>query len=565
MPIKNKLWSCVVLSLFVLIGCKHDDFVEGNPESSGAFQKSGGSGFTICGKSILKFNTLDQVQNTHRNLYTNYHDAGEDEAILIAYEVSKGLYSLRQKERDMDDGIIPDDPTFDTFDYTLDPIFEAMLNEDGMIIIDNYLYLWSDGCVVVRVKPATCKNYKALLELKALVDRGQLQDQELSYYINTVGVEMINVCNDPRYDFESISETGISVDNSHDHGADDRDMSCGFEAVISYEILEHNGDDEIIKLKIDAHSISPIGIDPSYFTYLDNADTFTSVTLKENSLGLGEMPWPANFGYIGEWFVVEIDYSGMDSPIANFRLYGVVSPFSSNGCDDTDTLNLNLACPIGISKKPIDADNGLWEFSVEGIDHLTEPYSIEWTFAGDGGTTILIVYDASGANNTFPTPCQSMNFGVSAFITTTETVCKNQLSSSINSGGYCSRSTLTEKSPRGEKYDGKRVRCAMKVKQQHDIFGGETISKAWFKHRIIGIKSMVHSGGLLQVTGLICNPIDISTVMPPISQPDATKKRLRQRENAGFAFIDLTNPYSVHFSHTNGYSHTLTYSFPCSE
>ena len=61
----------------------------------------------------------------------------------------------------------------------------------------------------------------------------------MSYYINTIGVEMINICNDPRYDFESISETGIGVDNSHDYGADERDMGCGYESVISYEILEH--------------------------------------------------------------------------------------------------------------------------------------------------------------------------------------------------------------------------------------------------------------------------------------------------------------------------------------
>jgi hypothetical protein len=568
MSIKNKLLSCLILSLFLFIGCKHDDFTDEASESSENVQKTGGSSYTLCGKSILKFNTLDQVQNTHRNIYDNYHTSGEDEAVLIAYEMSKGLYSLRKKEQDMDEGVIPDDPDFDTFDYTFDTIFESMLNQDGMIIIEDYLYLWSDGCVGYRIKPVNCTNYKALLELMELSKRGQITDLELSYYINDVGVELIDLCNDPRYDFESISETGTDVDNDADYSDDDRGMECGFEPVISWEILEHNGDEKTIKLKINAYSIAPIGSDPKYFTYLDNADTFTSVTIKENSLGLPETIWADNlYGYVGEWFVVEIDYTDSDaSPIANFRLYGGVYLLSVNSCSGEDTLDLNLECPIGISTKPIDADAGLWEFSVEGIDHLTDPYSIEWTFANGGGTTTLIVYSASGANNTFPTPCESMNFGVSAFINSSEIICKNQLSSSINSGGYCTKSTgIKESSPKGVKHDGRRVRCKTTVRKRADIFGGETILKNKIKNRKKAIKSINSSGGLLVVSGLDCVPIDIATIMPPVSQPSETKKKLKQKGNAGFARVDLNNPYSVNFTISTGYSHTLTYYFPCSE
>lgn len=164
MPIKNKILSILIISLLLFTGCKNDDYIEEQSENSGLVQKSGGSSYTLCGKSILKFNTLDQVQNTHRNLYNNYYTAGEDLDVLIAYEMSKGLYSLRKKEEDMDEGIIPDDPDFDTFDYTFNTIFESMLNQDGMIIIEDYLYLWSDGCVVIRVKPANCKNYEELLK-----------------------------------------------------------------------------------------------------------------------------------------------------------------------------------------------------------------------------------------------------------------------------------------------------------------------------------------------------------------------------------------------------------------
>lgn len=557
----------MLLSLFLFIGCKNDDFTDESSESSELIQKSGGSSYTICGKSILKFNTLNQIQNTHKNLYDNYYAADEDEAVLIAYETSKGLYSLRKKEQDMDEGVIPDDPDFDTFDYTFDTIFESMLNQDGMVIIEDYLYLWSDGCIVVRVKPANCENYKELLNLHELVKRGQINDSALSYYINDVGIEMINICDDPRFDFESISETGVVVDNSHDYGGGDRGMECGFEPVISWEILDHNDDEKTIKLRIDAHSIAPIGSDPIYFTYLDNADTFTSVTIKENSLGLPESIWGDNFyGYPGEWFVVEIDYSDSDTaPIANFRLYGAVYLLTPNSCSGEDTLDINLECPIGISKKPVDADTGIWEFSVEGLDHLTDPYSIEWTFAGEVGTTTLIVYDASGANNTFSTPCESREFGISAFINSSEVICKNQLSTTINSGGYCSRSKISEASPKGVKHNGRRVRCKMKVRKRADIFGGETICKNKIKNRKKAIKSINSSGGLLQISGLDCIPVDITTILPPVTQDSETKKKLKQKENAGFARVDLTNPYSVNFTISTGYSHTLTYFFPCSE
>ncbi|WP_420571418.1 hypothetical protein [Kordia sp.] len=567
MPIKNKIWSCLVLSLLLFVGCKNDDYVEEQSESTGFVQKAGGSGYTLCGKTILKFNTLDQVQNTHRNLYENYHTSGEDEDVLIAYEMSKGLYSLRKKEQDMDEGIIPDDPDFDTFDYTFDTVFESMLNQDGMIIIEDYLYLWSDGCVVVRIKPPNCKNYKALLNLQELVKRGQLKDRDISYYVNELGVEMINICDDPRFDFESISETGTHVDNSADYSGDERGMECGFQPVVSWEILDHNDDEKTIKLRIDAHSIAPIGSDPIYFTYLDNADTFTSVTIKENSLGLPESIWGDNFyGYPGEWFVVEIDYTDSDTaPIANFRLYGAVYLLTPNSCSGEDTLDINLECPIGISKNPVDADSGLWEFSVEGLDHLTESYSIEWTFAGAGTTTTLIVYDASGANNTFPVPCESMNFGFSAFINSSEVICKNQLSGNLDSGGYCTRGDISIASPKGVKLDGKRIRCKTKLKKRADIFGGQTIAKSKIKHRKKVIRSINSSGSLLMISGLDCVPVDIASILPPVSQPEATKKKLKQKANAGFARLNLAEPYSVNFTTSSGYSHTLTYFFPCSE
>lgn len=562
MSIKNKIVSCLILSLFLFIGCKNDDYVEETSEGSQIFQKAGGSSITICGKTILKFNTLDQIQNAHKELYYDYYASGEDEDVLIAFEMSKGLYSLRKKEQDMDDGVIPDEPDFDAYDYTSDDVFEAILNQDGMVIIGEYLYLWSDGCVAYRIKPATCKNYKALLDLMELGKNGTVNDRDLAYYINDVGVEIIDICGDPRYDFESISEIGVHIDNDADYGDDDRGLECGFQPVLSYDILEHDGDSKTIKIKFEAYSVAPIGSTPNYLTYIDNADSFTSITFtEENSLSLPETDWTSEYAYVGKWFVVEIDYTDSDAaPIMNTRLFGSVYTFSPNSCSGEDTLDLNLECPVGISAIPVDADSGLWSFTVEGLEDIVEPYSIEWTFAG-GYTEIID--NANGNSFIFPVPCTIQNFGVSAYVISPG-ICKSQLSTSIESGNLCHRRRVNKKYK--VKFDGKNVRMKMKVRKRLDIFGGTTVFKNKMKYRKNGRKSFNTSGQVLLLTGVSCSAVDMAALLPPDMQTEDTKKKFKQKLSDGNIYlVDLNIPYEVTFAHTNGFSHTLTFSQPCSE
>ena len=104
----------------------------------------------------------------------------------------------------------------------------------------------------------------------------------------------------------------------------------------------------------------------------------------------------------------------------------------------------------------------------------------------------------------------------------------------------------------------------MKIKftKRHDIFGGETKIKNKFKYRKNGTKTISSSGTIYQLTGTTCNPVNIASVMPTVSQ--SGKKKLKQKHVGSIYFVDLNNPYSVTFTHSNGFNHTLTFTEPCS-
>ena len=188
----------------------------------------------ICdGKKILRFNTLQDLQQEHLNLYQHYVASNEDEQTLIDYENNHNFYSLRKKENDIDDGIIPDDPTFDELAYTFDPILETLLNEDGMIIIGERLYIWDSGCVIQSI-PYSCENYNVLLHFKvASLNNNVTQMHELFYDYK---MQNINTCDDPQFDFETISENGGRVDVRDVPQAKNKN-GCGYSVVVNKELI----------------------------------------------------------------------------------------------------------------------------------------------------------------------------------------------------------------------------------------------------------------------------------------------------------------------------------------
>ena len=149
----------------------------------------------ICdGLPIMKYTSLSEIQNAHRDLYNEY-EITQDEDTLNQWEESLYFYSLRKKDEDMDNGIIPDDPNFDSWNYTSDIILETILNQDGMVIIDNYLYLWDDGCVIHRIPYNGCEDYSIMLNFSDFAktyDASPGAQEKLSDFLNHYNITNIN-------------------------------------------------------------------------------------------------------------------------------------------------------------------------------------------------------------------------------------------------------------------------------------------------------------------------------------------------------------------------------------
>jgi len=499
----------------------------------------------ICdGKKIFEFLTLDAIQNEHKILYDDFNAGDQNEEILIDYEASKNFYSLRAKDYDMDNGVIPDDPSFDPFDYTSDEILETLLNEDGMVIIGNYLYMWDDGCVIHRMPYNGCTDYSTMLSFKAFADTysGSTAEQaQLISYRNDDKIEDINICHDYRYDFETISELNFPVDNQHPLPENnDRGTDCGYLTYIEHDVLEVDPIEDTTEIKFTANSIAPMGSSPIYSFYIDNSAQYESITISDASIPevIG-LDWAVLGGdayvYPGEWFTVIIDYTSEETvPLLDVRLGGVVFPFSGDSCSDSDDLLLNLQCPISMSKKPINAELGEYSFVIEGLEAFGGAYSITWNF-GDGSTETH--YGVNNVTHQFPVPC----IGASTYNVTATL-------SSGSQGSFCSfsplQASITTFSP--------CIRLDMSEKYKVKVDG-----KNVFRYRKLGTKTIDASGPIFLATGSGCVELDVSLLLSSVSQDG--KKRAKQKLTIDNIYgTDLDSPYNVTFTHSNGFSHTLT-------
>ena len=113
-------------------------------------------------KSILKFSSLLALSLEHGDLREEYFDRDEDEKVLINYENLYHHYSLRKKDND-----IPS--AQDTAASQNYKAFTAILNQDGMLILEEELYIYIyDGCIYCTTD-YSCENYKAMIEYRNLL------------------------------------------------------------------------------------------------------------------------------------------------------------------------------------------------------------------------------------------------------------------------------------------------------------------------------------------------------------------------------------------------------------
>lgn len=571
--IETKFKILAIFSMLcTLISCTETERIVDNPNlttQSNDFTQ----GYICDGKTLFSFNNFQDMQNEYNGLSHDYFNGDEEEQILIDFEDENGFYSLRRKDEEMDEGIIPDEPNFDSFDYTSDDILETFLNEDGMVVIDDFLYLWDDGCVIHKIPYSGCGSYEKMLEFGSFLktyNGSQGDGEAMLEYRNQDHIEEVNICNDYRYDFENISENpDVKIDYSIEPESILKASNCGFSAHISYDILAHDPDSGRVSVKFEASTIAPVGSTPLYSFLIDNSDSFDSIEITNASIpSVINSSWAINGGnnfvYPGKWFVVDIVYditSGW-APFLNVSLLSSVSALSGDSCSSTDNLGVNLACPIGISKESINAANGAWFFTLEGLESYQGSYAITWNF-GDGSNSVTTT-NVNGINHQFPTPCLTQYFTVTATIEASNLCDNTAQSTTVPAGDSCKRQKMSEKYKTPQKVDGKKAKMKIKIKNRPGIFGGGTKIKHKFRYRKTGTKTITTSGQVFLASGNNCNQEGINTLLSDVSQ--SGKRKAKQKMVSGNIYmIDLNTPYSVTFRHSNGFSHTLTYIGTCSQ
>ena len=550
----------ITLSVFIIQSCVYNDAF-GSDEIASPIEEDNFNGKICNGKKILTFATLLDLQQEHLNLYQHYMASNEDEQTLIDYENTANFYSLRKKENDIDDGIIPDDPNFDETVYTFDPVFETLLNEDGMIIIGERLYLWDSGCIIQSI-PFSCENYEVLLKFRtaALNNDTATMHQLFSNF----GIQNLNTCDNPQYDFETISENGGRVD--------DRDIpklknknGCGYSIVLNKELISCVNGRNIFQISFE--SIEPLGstmplnlfyvsgalgdLDDLEFALQNIPSQFAAIPLTNED---------QNYGYLlpftGTFFMSAPQTQGMQIGIT---LSSSINIATGNSCTALEAFNINISCPLGIVATKINysSSSAKWLFTFpvnQACGNVVQ--KITWDF-GDGtppvtGSTSII--------HEFNQPCFETTFVVTA--TVSGTLCGSNVggdlalsfTKEIPAGDPCNR--LSYKFPTyKDNVNGKKLKLAAKIKNRN----GKTIFKNVFKWRVTGDKTIKSIGYVYSPTAnnSSCTQVDIANLVPV--KTTSNKNRNKQKEKIfSINHINASNTYSVQFTHSNGYSHTLT-------
>ena len=113
-------------------------------------------------KSILKFSSLLALSLEHGDLCGDYYNSDEDEKVLINFENSYNHYSLRKKDNDFPDAR-------DTIAGQYYKAFTTILNQDGMLILGEELYIYIYDGNIYCTTDYSCENYKAMIEYRNLL------------------------------------------------------------------------------------------------------------------------------------------------------------------------------------------------------------------------------------------------------------------------------------------------------------------------------------------------------------------------------------------------------------
>lgn len=521
------------------------------------------------GEKILAFASISDLQSEYNLLADDFLAAGGDEQKLRDWETSKNFYSLRTKDERMDDGLIPYEPDFDSWNYTSNEVFEAMLSASGMIIINNELYMWSDGCQGLKT-PFACSKIGVLVTLENHLSTYaslSVPDDNMTASIISImhdnDVSFVDLCDDVRFDFETI-HSGIIGEVNYQNPGNLRDQvsSCG---TLVNTILSITSNDPLTQkatVRIEAqglHDHNPmylIGIDdPLNAVKIVNGSNSSFINMAWNLIP--NIPFLDIQGYPGKWVEVEVDYSSQSI----LKIYSVMitGPLSSI-CIANDGREIDLNCPLFLNYPFSDASTGEYHFSIEGMTpNQIGNALITWEF-GDGSTTQTNA--AVDVHHTYTLPCFSEEYTVSATINKPNGMCKTVLSETIKIVNSCATQyvALSHK----QKISGKRAK--VKTVFKYNATFGFTKFKNKFRWRKNGDKYITPSPSMTfnQVIGSTCT----NGVSHPLGSAMSNgKKTLKQN---GFYFgqkfiFNRNDTYEIEFSHSNP-SFTpkkLIYTKPC--
>lgn len=511
----------------------------------------------ICnGKKILRFNTLAELQQEHLQLFQQYEAGNQEEQILVDYEDSHNFYSLRKKEQDMDNGIIPNDPTFDETLFTFDPILETLLNQDGMIIIGERLYIWDTGCLIQSI-PFSCSNYGKLLDFHNAAKTNST-DVMHNIFINNK-MQNVNTCDDNNYDFESISENRGKVEPNKFKTKSKN--SCGYEVIVNSELKTCT--EEWNTFYISYQDIKPLNANnPLNFYYISSAfGDLDGLEFSYNGLPGTFFAIPLtsedqNYGYVLPFistFYMRIPAGDLNSFTIN--LLSSIGLLQGNSCPSFDSVTIDNNCPFSILaiKGNANSSQATWTFSIpQTAGCPIGEGKVTWNF-GDG----TIVTGGPSIIHVYSMPCKMQHLTVTAIIggITCGTTDKLLTKGNIPYGNPCMRGNYKFPTYKTT-YNGKKLKLTAKIKTRNS---GKVVFANLFKWRKDGTKTIKSIGSIYNPTANNggCQQVDIASVIG--TKVTTGKKRNKQREKRSSLFhINAEDPYKVIFTHSDGFNHTLT-------
>lgn len=510
----------------------------------------------ICdGKKILRFNSLTELQQAHMQLFQLYEAGNQEEQILIDYEDSHNFYSLRKKEQDMDNGVIPYDATFDETNFTLDPILETLLNQDGMIIIGERLYIWDTGCLIQSI-PFSCSNYGKLLDFYNAAKTNSINVMHNIFISNQM--KNTNTCDDTNYDFETISENRGKVEPSRFKTKNKN--GCGYEVVVNSTLKSCT--EEWNTYEISFEKIEPLNSGnalnfyyvSSAFGDLDALEFSNALTGSYASIPIGNED--ETYGYV-------IPFTGtfyMRIPAGDINTFSIslvssIKLLQGNSCQASDSVAIDNNCPFTITadKGNVNSSQATWTFSIPTTNGCPIGQGkVTWDF-GDG----TIVTGGPSIIHVYSMPCKMQHLTVTAIIggVTCGMTDKVLSKGNIPYGNPCMRQNYKFPS-KSAQWSGKKAKFSAKIKTNNS---GKVKIVNLLKCRITGTKIIKSTGSIYNPSANngSCQQANIASVMGIKSTNG--KKRNKQKERFGSLYhINAEDPYKVIFSHSNGHNYILT-------